>query len=87
MATKTLKQIIDAAGGQTALAGLISQKLRGRLIRQSHVGNWLKSRNADQMPPAEYVPALVSIAHDLGLSIYGRDLRPDIYPDGWQDAA
>lgn len=39
------------------------------------------------MPPADYVPALVSIAHDLGLSISGRDLRPDIYPDGWQDAA
>ena len=40
-----------------------------------------------QMPPADYVPALESSAHDLGLSLSGRDLRPDLYPVDRQEAA
>lgn len=80
MALESLKTIIETAGGQTALAALLCTKLPDRHIRQSHVCNWLNSRNPDQMPPADYVPALASIAHDLGLSLSGRDLRPDLYP-------
>ncbi len=80
MALVTLKKIIEAAGSQTALAALLCAKLPARHIRQSHICNWLNSRNPDQMPPADYVPALESIARDLGLSMSGRDLRPDLYP-------
>jgi len=87
MAIESLKKIIDAAGGQTALAALLRAKLPHRPLRQSHVCNWLCSRNPDQMPPADYVPALESIAHDLGLSLSGRDLRPDLYPFEGQQAA
>jgi hypothetical protein len=79
MAIESLKTIIQTAGGQTALAALLRAKLPHRPLRQSHICNWLNSRNPDQMPPADYVPALASIAHDLGLSLSGRDLRPDLY--------
>jgi len=87
MAIESLKKIIQTAGGQTALADLLCAKLPARRIRQSHVCNWLNSRNPDQMPPADYVPALESIAHDLGLSLSGRDLRPDLYPVDGRRAA
>ena len=87
MAIESLKTIIQTAGGQTALAALLRAKLPHRPLRQSHICNWLNSRNPDQMPPADYVPALASIAHDLGLSLSGRDLRPDLYPFEGRKAA
>ena len=87
MAIESLKTIIQGAGGQTALAALLRAKLPHRPLRQSPICNWLNSRNPDQMPPADYVPALESIAHDLGLSLSGRDLRPDLYPVDRQEAA
>lgn len=86
MSIQTLNSAIEMAGSQSALADVIS-KFIGRKIAQGNVWAWLKSPNADHMPPAEYV---IPICRGLGYRITPHELRPDIYPhpdDGMRLAA
>ena len=68
MSIDALQKAVDEAGGQTALAASI-----GRGLKQSHVWAWLNSKNPDQMPPAEYCPAI-----EKATGVRCEDLRPDI---------
>ena len=68
MSIEALHKAVAKAGGQTALAGMI-----GRGIKQPHVYGWLNSSNPDQMPPAEYCPAI-----EKATGVPCEELRPDI---------
>lgn len=63
--TKVIKQLINQAGGQSALARAIG-------VTQSHVWAWL---NRNKRVPAAHVLKIEKI---FGISRH--DLRPDIYP-------
>ena len=78
MSTETLKILVNAAGGQSGLARMITEKLPHMKVRQSHVWHWCTSTG--RVPPGDYIPVLEAIAKDLGLTITGRDIRPEIYP-------
>lgn len=67
MSTAALKQAIDLAGSQTALAGLICK-------RQSNIATWL---HRDKKVPAEVV---IAIAEALDYRVTPHALRPDVYP-------
>lgn len=62
---ESLKEAVEKAGGQTALATLIN-------VRQSYVWNWL---NRNKKTPADQV---IKIEKATGVPRYL--LRPDIYP-------
>ncbi len=68
MSIESLQRAVTIAGGQAALARLI-----GRGIKQPHVWNWLNSPNPDEMPPAEYCPAI-----EKTTGVKCEELRPDI---------
>lgn len=68
MSIESLKAAVEKAGGQTALAQQI-----GRGIKQAHVWKWLNSKNPDQMPPAEYCPAI-----EKATGVACEALRPDV---------
>ena len=68
MSIEALQIAVEKAGGQTALATKI-----GRGIRQAHVWGWLNSKNPEEMPPAEYCPAI-----EKATGVRCEDLRPDI---------
>lgn len=56
MSIEHLQRAIAILGGQSALARAVSTPKRK--ILQPHVYKWLNSPNPDQMPPAEYCPAI-----------------------------
>jgi DNA-binding transcriptional regulator YdaS (Cro superfamily) len=68
MSIENLHLAVKIAGGQAALARAI-----GRGIKQPHVWTWLNSPNPNQMPPAEYCPAI-----EKATGVKCEDLRPDI---------
>ena len=71
--SEALQKAIAIAGGQSALARLLSN-ICGKNIRQAHIFNWL---NRDKEIPAEYVIP-IEIAVKKLVTRY--ELRPDIYP-------
>ena len=70
MSLEPLKHAIALIGGQTATAKAI-----GRGLKQANIWNWLHSPNPDQMPPAEYCPA---IERATGGAVRCEYLRPDV---------
>lgn len=68
MSIEALRIAVNIAGGQTALAAVV-----GRGVKQSHVWAWLNSKNPDQMPPAEYCPAI-----EKATGVACEALRPDV---------
>lgn len=73
MANDALNTAISILKGQTGLARAISQP--NKVITQAHVWGWLNSPNRDQMPPAEYCPAIERATDGL---VRCEDLRPDV---------
>jgi len=92
-AVKNIKRAIEIAGGQSALARLISEKRRREKrkgVRQSHVWTWL---NRDKKVPPEFCPDIESVTNGV---IRCEDLCPDVdwsvlrgtgYQSTHQDAA
>ncbi len=60
-----LKEAVEIAGGQTALASLIG-------VKQGHVWNWLNK--------AKKVPAEQVIPIETATGVHRSRLRPDLYP-------
>lgn len=60
-------------GGQAALARAVSTQTK--TIHQPNVYKWLNSPNPDQMPPAEYCPAIERATNG---EVRCEDLRGDI---------
>ncbi|TNF06413.1 MAG: hypothetical protein EP323_05130 [Gammaproteobacteria bacterium] len=74
---EALQLVVDALGGQTALARALSQQT-GRSVRQQHIWNWL---NRDGGIPPAYAPLIVSLSKKHGLTITCSLLCPAFYPD------
>jgi DNA-binding transcriptional regulator YdaS (Cro superfamily) len=72
---KALRQAIDQAGGQTALAAKINQtafaKRRGKKLKQQNINKWLLLGHI----PYGWV---LSVEEVVGIS--REKLRPDVYP-------
>lgn len=64
-----LKTAVDAAGGQSALARLLSTEQKA--VRQGHVWAWL---NRQRPVPAEHVLAI-----ETATGVSRHDLRPDVF--------
>jgi len=64
MTVEALKQAIEKAGGQTALASKVNKT-------QGHVSQWLRR---------EYVPAEMVLPIEAATGVSRHELRPDIYP-------
>lgn len=81
MDTTPIERAVSAAGGQTALARILTTP--ERRVLQGHVWAWL---NRDKKLPAEFVLATEAAT---GVSRY--ELRPDVFgqpgPDGGAEAA
>ena len=56
MSIESLQKAVGIMGGQAATARALSTL--ERKLAQAHIWNWLNSKNPDQMPPAEYCPAI-----------------------------
>ncbi|PPU41854.1 YdaS family helix-turn-helix protein [Xanthomonas arboricola] len=69
MDTTPLERAVEAAGGQSALARLLSTDLRA--VKQGHVWAWI---NRGHAVPAEFV---MKIEAATGVSRH--DLRPDVF--------
>ncbi|HHW4673883.1 helix-turn-helix domain-containing protein [Xylella fastidiosa] len=69
MSTSPIKRAVVVAGGQSALARLLS--VNGKSVKQGHVWAWL---NRYRHVPAEYVLKIEALT---GVSRY--DLRPDVF--------
>ncbi|MFO1465838.1 MAG: helix-turn-helix domain-containing protein [Steroidobacteraceae bacterium] len=67
MTNDELRDAIEKAGGQSALARLIG-------VRQSAVSNWL---NRNKQVPAERV---LQVEAALNGAVSRHDIRPDLYP-------
>jgi DNA-binding transcriptional regulator YdaS (Cro superfamily) len=65
-----LKRIQQAAGGQSALAELLS-------ISHAAVWKWEQHREI----PLHSLPAVVVVAHRLGVHVEPARLRPDFFTD------
>lgn len=68
---EALQKAVSAAGGQTALARKISEKL-GVNVKQGHVWHWL---NKSHKAPPDKVIVIEGIT-----GIPRHELRPDVYP-------
>lgn len=73
MSIESLQKAIEILGGQSATARAVSTP--SRKIGQPNVYKWLNSPNPDQMPPAEYCPA---IERATGGKVRCEELRPDV---------
>jgi DNA-binding transcriptional regulator YdaS (Cro superfamily) len=71
MSEQAIQKAIDAAGGQSALARLISTP--DRKVSQGHVWAWLKR---DKKVPAEYVLAIEAACKG---QVTRHALRPDVF--------
>ncbi len=74
---EALQAVVDALGGQTALARALSTQT-GRSVRQQHVWNWL---NRDGGIPPAYAPLIVNMCKKHGLQISCALLCPAFYRD------
>lgn len=74
---EALQSVVEALGGQTALARALSQQT-GRSVRQQHIWNWL---NRDGGIPPAYAPLIVNLCEKRGLHITCALLCPAFYPD------
>lgn len=70
MSTEALERAIEKAGGQTALAELISTPERP--YRQQHIWWWLHQANGR-------VPAPVAPLIERATGVPKHDLRPDVF--------
>jgi DNA-binding transcriptional regulator YdaS (Cro superfamily) len=73
MTIESLQKAVGIMGGQSATARALSTS--ERKLAQANIWNWLNSKNPDQMPPAEYCPA---IERATGGLVRCEDLRPDV---------
>lgn len=64
MTSEALKQAVDLAGGQTALASKIGKT-------QGHVSQWVRRG---------YVPPEMVLPIERATGVSRHDLRPDLYP-------
>ncbi|WP_461481392.1 YdaS family helix-turn-helix protein [Porticoccus sp.] len=75
---EALQCVIEASGGQTALAKALASRT-GRPVRQQHVWNWL---NRDGGIPPAYAPLIEAMCKERGLNIDCSLLCPGFYPPG-----
>lgn len=75
---EALQCVVEALGGQTALANALSNRT-GRPVRQQHVWNWL---NRDGGIPPAYAPLIEAMCKERGLNIDCSLLCPGFYPPG-----
>jgi DNA-binding transcriptional regulator YdaS (Cro superfamily) len=76
MAKDSLKMAIEIVGGQSELGRAIG-------VTQQRISKWLLSAR-EPVPPAEFVRAIVAAVDARGKRISAHELRPDIYPDGFE---
>ncbi|UIX82148.1 helix-turn-helix domain-containing protein [Xylella fastidiosa] len=69
MSTSPIKRAVIVAGGQSALARLLS--VGGKSVKQGHIWAWI---NRGRRVPAEHVLTIEALT---GVSRY--DLRPDVF--------
>jgi len=72
---EALQCVVEAFGGQSALAKAISKRT-GRNIKQQHVWNWL---NRDGGLPPAYAPLIESLCRERNLHITCSHLCPAFY--------
>ena len=75
MAREALQEAVDVVGGQSELGRLIG-------VKQQRISKWLLL-SKDEVPPAEFVRAIVEASCSKGGSVTAHDLRPDLYPEGF----
>lgn len=76
---KALDRAVELAGGQTALAKKVSERVKGtgvNPITQSHVWNWL---NRDRKVPGEYG---IPIEEVVGGKVTRHELCPTVFGPG-----
>lgn len=76
MSRQALQAAVDAAGGQSELGRLIG-------VKQQRVSKWLLL-SKEQVPPAEFVRAIVRAVRSKGGGTSAHQLRGDLYPEGFE---
>lgn len=71
MSIEALREAVEKASGQTAMAAGLSRP--DRKITQAHVWKWLNSPNPEKSPPAEYCPDIERLT-----GVPCEHLRPDV---------
>ena len=76
MSREALQEAVDAVGGQSELGRLIG-------VSQQRLSKWLLVTKVE-VPPAEFVRAIVKAVRMKGGETSPHKLRGDLYPDGFE---